>query len=227
MGFNEKVHAYIAAKYYVYLTESFGERGERAFLHATQYYAAQRGRRMAQRAIRDGKELTQETYNYYGEWVSTDELKKAGCANRSEPGDNGSIRILSCPWYTQFQEMGLAKAGAVYCSDLDASISRGFNPKLGFVLEQTLYTAPCCIQRLAEGDILAGAQNGKNPDSLRDFEYHCAHLFWSYREVSTAIFGEEGKAAAGKVLQDFTADYGKEMADRLLRYENVNFNVCD
>lgn len=28
MGFNEKVHAFIAAKFYVYLTEAFGERGE-------------------------------------------------------------------------------------------------------------------------------------------------------------------------------------------------------
>ena len=55
MGFNEKVHAFIAAKFYVYLTEAFGERGERAFIHGTQYYAEQRGRRMAQRAIRDGK----------------------------------------------------------------------------------------------------------------------------------------------------------------------------
>ena len=55
MAFNEKVHAYIAAKYYAYLTQTFGERGRKAFVHATQYYAGQRGRRMAQRAIRDGK----------------------------------------------------------------------------------------------------------------------------------------------------------------------------
>ena len=227
MGFNEKVHAYIAAKYYAYLTAYFGERGKKAFLHATQYYASQRGRRMAQRAIRDGQELTQETYNYYGEWVNTEEVKKEGCANRIEPGENGSMRVLSCPWYTQFQEMGLPEAGALYCSDLDSSISRGFNPRLGYQMVQTLYTAPCCIQRISTGDILAGAGRGKNPESLRDFEYHCAHSFWSYKEVTEAIFGEEGKAAAGKVLEDLTADYGKEMADRLLGYENVNFNVCD
>ena len=30
MGFNEKVHAFIAAKYYVHLTEAFGERGKKA-----------------------------------------------------------------------------------------------------------------------------------------------------------------------------------------------------
>ena len=83
MGFNEKVHAFIAAKFYVYLTEAFGERGERAFIHGTQYYAEQRGRRMAQRAIRDGKELTYANYLEYGEWVNTQEIIDEGCANKS------------------------------------------------------------------------------------------------------------------------------------------------
>ena len=45
MAFNEKVHAYIAAKYYIHLKEHFGDRGIQAFIHATQYYAMQRGRR--------------------------------------------------------------------------------------------------------------------------------------------------------------------------------------
>ena len=66
MGFTELSHAFIAAKYYVYLKEIFGDRGEAAFLHATRYYGEQRGRRMAQRAIRDGKPLTYETYCQYG-----------------------------------------------------------------------------------------------------------------------------------------------------------------
>ena len=62
MGFNEKSHAFIAARYYRLLTDRFGARGERAFIHATQYYTGQRGRRMAQRAIRDGEELTLLVY---------------------------------------------------------------------------------------------------------------------------------------------------------------------
>ena len=32
MGFNEKVHAYLAARYYVRLTDRFGERGKAAFI---------------------------------------------------------------------------------------------------------------------------------------------------------------------------------------------------
>ena len=227
MGFTEKVHAYIAAKYYVYLTEQFGERGKAAFLHATQYYALQRGRRMAQRAIRDGRELTQETYNYYGEWVNTEEVKALGCANVSRQAEDGTLHITSCPWYTQFQEMGLPEAGAMYCRDLDSSISRGFNPFLQYRVDQTLHTADCCIHRILTGDICAGAGKGKNPESLKSFEYHCAHSFWSYREVVLAIFQEEGQSVIDKVLTDFTRDYGTEMTEALLKYKDTNFNVCD
>ena len=92
MGFTEMSHAFIAAKYYVYLNERFGERGKAAFLHATRYYGEQRGRRMAQRAIRDGKPLTYETYCEYGEWVNTDEAKNAGVAKEES---YITVKILS------------------------------------------------------------------------------------------------------------------------------------
>lgn len=58
----------------------------------------------------------------------------------------------------------------------------------------------------------------KNPAGLRSFEYHCAHSYWAYREVCEAIFGEEGKQIAERVLDDFAAEYGKKMADTLAGY---------
>ena len=114
MGFTELSHAFIAAKYYVYLKEIFGDRGEAAFLHATRYYGEQRGRRMAQRAIRDGKPLTYETYCQYGEWVNTEEVKAQGLGNQSETtslSPDFQIHIHVCPWHTQFKNMGLRKRG--------------------------------------------------------------------------------------------------------------------
>ena len=135
MGFTELSHAFIAAKYYVYLKEIFGDRGEAAFLHATRYYGEQRGRRMAQRAIRDGKPLTYETYCQYGEWVNTEEVKAQGLGNQSETtslSPDFQIHIHVCPWHTQFKNMGLPEAGLLYCKDLDASISRGFNPEIRY-----------------------------------------------------------------------------------------------
>lgn len=114
MGFTELSHAFIAAKYYVYLKEIFGDRGEAAFLHATRYYGEQRGRRMAQRAIRDGKPLTYETYCQYGEWVNTEEVKAQGLGNQSETtslSPDFQIHIHVCPWHTQFKNMDSRKRG--------------------------------------------------------------------------------------------------------------------
>ena len=113
--------------------------------------------------------------------------------------------------------MGCPEAGAEYCRHLDASISRGFNPYLGYVVDQTLHEADCCIHRLTSGPISEGSEKGKNPAGLKSFEYHCAHSF----------FQSEGEKVNQLVLKDFVRDYGKEMADTLWSYRAVNFNVCD
>lgn len=231
MEFNEKVHAYIAAKYYVYLTEQFGERGRMAFVHATQHYAQQRGRRMAQRAIRDGVPLTTSNYYRYGEWVGTEEIMAEGCGNKSEYQSfqpDAVMHITQCPWYTQFKEMGLnMTAGAEYCSHLDNSIMRGFNPYLVYEVDQTLQTADYCIHRIKNADFDSSTDLSRKPENIRNFEYHCAHSYWAYNEVTAAIFKSEGNAVNDRVLQDFAEEYGREMADILCSYRDTNFNVCD
>ena len=118
MGFTELSHAFIAAKYYVYLKAIFDDRGEAAFLHATRYYGEQRGRRMAQRAIRDGKPLTYETYCQYGEWVNTEEVKAQGLGNQSETtslSPDFQIHIHVCPWHTQFKNIVHSFCPQVIC----------------------------------------------------------------------------------------------------------------
>lgn len=228
MGFNEKVHAYIAAKFYVHLTEAFGARGKKAFIHGTQYHAEQRGRRMAQLAIRNGEELTYDTYCRYGEWVTTEEVKEMGLSNQSEVIDWGPdfrTHITRCPWHTQFKEMGLVEAGHVYCEHLDNSICRGFNPYLTYDVLQTLHKSDCCIHIVRDAGLTPESDTAKRPEGLRSFEYHCANSFWSYSEVTVAIFQAAGQEIVAKVLADFTEDYGKEMADALMSYKDANFNV--
>ena len=149
MGFSEMTHAFIAARFYVDLKEAFGERGKAAFQQATRYYAEQRGRRMAQRAIRDGQELTYATYSRYGEWVNSDEVKEQGLANKVDVvsiSPDYEMHIHSCPWHSQFKKMGLPEAGLAYCRDLDASICRGFNPEMVYEVPQTLHDHDYCIQ---------------------------------------------------------------------------------
>lgn len=230
MGFNEKVHAFIAAKYYEHLTAAFEERGRRAFIHGTQYYAQQRGRRMAQRAIRDGHALTFDVYQQYGEWVNTEEVKALGCANRSEVisySPDLHTRITCCPWHTQFQEMGAVEAGHEYCKHLDNSICRGFNPYIRYDVEQTLHKSDCCIHIIRDVNFPDGAFYPKKAEYLHGFDYHCGHSYWAYNEVTAAIFGAAGEAVNSAVLEDFRNTYGDEMADTLASYRNTNFNVCD
>ena len=229
MGFNEKVHAYVSAKYYYYLTEAFGERGRKAFVHGTMYYGGRRGRRMAQKAIMDGSELDQAAYNRYSEYESTKELMDEGCSNRAEYTADGKLRITLCPWNMQFKEMGLSEAGRQYCRNLDMAISRGFNPSLGFKVDTNLNEegSDCCIQYIETGFIGEGAKEGKLKKYIRSFEYHTADLYWAFNEVSAAIFGGEGEAVSRKVMTDFENDYGRDMALAILKYKDVNFNRWD
>lgn len=227
-GFNEMTHAFIAAKYYVYLTEVFGERGKKAFIHATQYYAETRGRRMAQKAIRDGQELTYKTYMAYGEWVNTpftidNELSNYSTIEELSP--DFVIEITRCPWHAQFVKMGLVEAGHEYCEHLDNSICRGFNPYLTYTVEQTLHKSASCIHRIKDQYYEETPKVAKKMEYVKDWDYHCGHSYWSYNEVTGSIFGEEGERVNQRVLQDFKEEYGQEMADKLATYKFTNFNV--
>ena len=45
--------------------------------------------------------------------------------------------------------------------------------------------------------------------------------------MTEAIFLREGVKVSEKVLEDFQKDYGEEMTDAIVKYRNINFNVCD
>ena len=120
--FNEQVQAFIIVLFYRELKKCFGARGVQAFVQGTQSYGEQRGRRMAQRAIRAGEELTLETYLRRGEWVNTEKIRAEGIANKAELTDAAPEysaaypdyikKVTVCPWHEQFKEMDALEAGA-------------------------------------------------------------------------------------------------------------------
>lgn len=228
MGFNEMTHTFIVAKYYVHLTEKFGDRGREAFIHGTRYYGGQRGRRMAQRAIRDGQKLNYETYCRYGEWVNSKEAGELGILNQSEVVEinpDYTMHIHVCPWHYQFTKMGLKDAGLTYCSVLDAAICNGFNPEIVYQVPQTLHDHDYCIQTIKNAGV-SGEKIEKKPEGIKPFEYHCAHAYWAFGEVAEAVFGADGAGIRDKVLKDFAAEYGNEMADKIEEYRDTNFNMA-
>ena len=226
MKFNERVHAFIAAKYYEKLTELDPGRGEAAFIHAIRYYGSQRGRRMAQRAIADGRNLTHDVFQEYNELIATsgDGVVPADGELISLSPDY-ELHITNCPWHDQFKEMGALKAGSVYCSLIDEATCGGFNPKLVFRAESSLNEAPYCTHIVEKTYYEAYPDAPQKKEYAHTFDYHCAHLYFSCREAVSAILGETGRRAADAVLEDFALTYGEEMKQELCSFENVNFNV--
>lgn len=231
-NFTERHHAFISAMFYKLLIEKFNERGEKAFILATQRYAEQRGSRMAQRAIRDGKELDFKTYMEYGEWSFTketlNEIKSLGIEKQMEVisySPHYEYNVYACPWSMQYKEMGLLEGACVYCSHLDNSIARGFNPYLDFKTTQTIHKTTHCNFILKEAEINKDDKLEKDEKNMKSFEYHCAHIYKTFSEIVTSIFGSQGETIALQVLESFEKEYGKDMSQALLNYKNVDFNL--
>ncbi len=226
--YTERHHAFIAATFYRLLDERFKERGERAFVLATQRYAEQRGSRMAQRAIRDGEPLTFAAYKRYGEWVNTKTAVENDEANRGDVvsySPDYEEKIWQCPWAIQFGEMGLEKGGTIYCTHVDRAIARGFNPYLVFEVPQSIHESGSCIQIMRDANFKEGETFAKKQEYLKGFDYHCAHCYKTFSEIATAIFGSEGHDVANAVLEQFAEQYGRDMADGLLAWRDTDFNL--
>lgn len=226
--FTELHHAFIAARFYKRLVDYDKDKGLQAFIHATHQYAQQRGFRMAQRAIRDGKPLSFATYKEYGEWESTQTaFKEMGgfdstvislCPDHEE-------HIRRCPWAYQFKAMGMQECGAVYCNHLDKAIARGFNPYLIFDVPQSVNTHDCCIQIMRDARFEEGQIFEKKAENIKGFDYHCGHLYKTFGDISKAIFNDEGSKIVDGVLQDFLEVYGEEMAAVLPMFSTTDFNT--
>lgn len=224
--FSELSHAFVVASFYRRLKHSFGSRGIAAFAHMTALYGRQRGSRMAQRAIRDGKPLDFASYRTYGEWQKTD------AAERVMGGFEGRLVSIApdheeyidrCPWAWKFADMGLSECGVLYCTYLDRSIAAGFNPDLVFEVPQSINDHDYCIQIMRDAHFTEGQTFEKDPKNVKEFDYHTGHVYATFSKISESIFGAEGKRLSSDVLSDFEKEYNSDMAQTLQTYTTTDF----
>ncbi len=223
MMLTEKHHAFIAMTFYRELTQRFPETGKQAFILATQRYAEQRGSRMAQRVIRDGKCLDFKNYIKYREWYST-----KGNEHRIETVSltpDYHYKAYSCPWQAQFLAMGEQEGACTYCTHLDLAIARGYNPYLVFKVNKLLHTDECCEFILEAANIIEVDDLETDKGNTLPFEYHCAHIIWTFSAIVRSIYGKAGECAAEAVRASFSDEFGGHMLESLMKYEHVDFNV--
>lgn len=228
--FSELHHTFLIGNFYKLLVDRFGARGRQAFIMGTQRYGEQRGNRMAQRAIRDGRALDFAAYKEYVEWENTETAKQLMGGNQCQEVSftpNYETHWFTCPWCYQFKAMGLQECGILYCAHIDQAIARGFNPELKLEVPKNMnqYGKTYCQQIWYGANFEEGKLPQGKPENKESFAYHCAHLYDTYSSIAEAIFAEEGKNVAQEVLQRFAAEYGQEMAAVLKEYAGTDFNV--
>ena len=155
-------------------------------------------------------------------------MKAEGCANFGEVAawsPDHIEKVYMCPWAAQFKEMGLQKCGTLYCRYVDKSIVTGFNPELVYEVPQSMHENGYCLQISRGANFEENQEFHKHTEYHKAFDYHCGHCFYTFRGILTAVLGTTGEKIAMDVLARFEADYGKEMADVLLTYKNVDFNL--
>lgn len=225
MNYTELHHAFLSAAYYRELRSSALPRWSEAFRMATQLYAQQRGSRMAKRALRDGQALDFAAYRAYSEWRGSDpaELGMTTRVETSADGPDQRSRIYNCAWSARYKEMGLEDGGVAYCDDLDRSIARGFNPDLRYEVAQTQYHGcECCVH--IQRDARLDRHVEPLLDGVKPFEYHCAHLYHSYRRTLCDIYARAGAELSHRVIESFADRYGYMPAYTLLTYSDFDFD---
>ncbi len=225
---NERNHAYIVADFYRYLRDSSVENWKDIFIFATRTYGEERGRRMAQRALRDGEALDFRNYKRYSEWSPTKEMETEGHSNKSQDLSfipDYSYKVLRCPWAYQFSQMDLKDCGAVYCRYIDKAIVRGFNPELEFEVPVNLNEEDHCIQVMKNACLDKDNMPKGNKNDQEPFSYHCAHVFYSFSKVLQSVLKEKGEWISLKVKEDFAREYGNEALAQLMSYAFTDFTV--
>lgn len=224
-------HAYLFGIIAKEVIDTYGEKGVKAVTQGVITYGEQRGRRMAQRTVADGLELSVLNYVAYGEWAA-----EPGEMDFSIPTKNPDVQfyVKKCPWYDIWQENHfLEKYGYLYCKYVDIAIAKGYNPDIQFdILTNRGLGDEVCDMRIRdayasekdEAELSARIKKLGNKVKM-PWDYHCAHLYKAMWEAVVSNFGDNGQETMQKALLEFEAVYGKEAGDVMLKLMNIDYNV--
>lgn len=227
MTMTEQHHAYIVLMFYREL-EKYGSLGVEIFKTAARMYGEERGHRMALRALRDGRRLDYAAYFAYGEWESS-----PGAFQMSMTANKGYVeeRVEVCPWAGVFEKENCKDCGLAYCSQIDKSIVRGFNPELELQMPQIHYQDGCCHflfqdESVRESCFEEGDQmirEAKGPLML-PFCDHCGHVYATFSRVVKDTLPKEGESCLTNIRENLSRLYGSPFVECLETYREKNFN---
>lgn len=223
MVFNEEVHARIVVAFYRAMERHIGdgERMLRLFDKCTQQYGEERGRRMALRALRAGYPLNYNAYRACGEWRFTDPGRsRINVVSTSEGVYH--YQCLTCPWRDSFEAAGAHDVACRYCTEIDRSIARGFNPDLQYRLDGHMHDRGRCDFTFGPYDdgVTLPAPEG----AVLPFEYHCAHVFFTFFHTVEMVCGGQALPLLTDACADLAGCYGSDFLSALLSMRSIDFH---
>lgn len=219
----EQHHAGILTAYYLELKSLAGTDGMAIFRKAEQFYGERRGRRMALRALRDGRLLNYAAYFTYGELLSTENLTDACFTAEQGRVDE---QVSRCPWAEEFRRLGCWECGAFYCKEIDASVIRGFNPELYYTLLGNIYDKGYCRFCYRDDSICPDLFSEVVPSvNKRDFRYHCADVYQAFSHIVKMVVPAEWEKMIHNVHSYLAEIYGAEFIRELDLIKNIDFEM--
>lgn len=225
MHLTEKHHALLFACLARQAIQLLGETdGEKFVREAVRRYGEQRGRRMAQRAQRDGQPLTFATYLRYGEWRSA---TREGASEMTWVGEVLVNRVTACPWHNAWLENDLLPYGRLYCLEIDLALVRGFNTALRLEVNQTLSNGGerCEFIFHQTVDDAGGHETQVEvTGAVMPWGYHCAHIYHVFQTMLAQTLGLAGLQAASAARVEFGQRFGSQALEEMDAYLSSDFD---
>lgn len=228
MNLDVEKHAVLTGVFGEVLEGQAGRYGLQALGTAIVSYGRQRGRRMARRALEDGRKLDYEAYLAYSE-----------LSIPAQPGDY-SVRSRSpvyincchrCLWAMAWRKFGMERYGKVYCDYVDFSLVQGFSPDMVMLVETAIGRGDEVCAFVNVGfEMTEEAENRINTLKAelgdrykRDFGYHCGHLLNSFDRVLGGIFPGYYERLRETALGRYGEIYSREVAQVLAGLAEQDF----
>lgn len=185
------------------------QRGDQLLKRAVRRYGNERGSRMAQRALQNGDPLDMTSYFAYGEWSWAGDFSQTVIQKKPYYIE----RVYGCPWYTGWEESGLAEYGWYYCRSVDASLLEGFQPALRLEVPAVCGISGCSYCEFHWKDAAMTPEAQQRQQSLaqrlggsckKDFVYHTAHLYSTLTRCAREEQPQIGRQLIRHIWQEFS-----------------------
>ncbi|SMC27615.1 L-2-amino-thiazoline-4-carboxylic acid hydrolase [Clostridium acidisoli DSM 12555] len=225
MSINEPIycsiehHATLFALFSKHTIETFKENGSGLIYKAVDIYGHERGNRMAERAVENGDSLNFVNSQAYGEWAPQKGEMEMCLISTNPEFING---VTKCPWCAAWKKHDLLEYGRNYCINIDDAVFNGFNSNfhmsatsnLSFGDDHCEFHWQTPLTEKAAKD-LANKKKDLGASCTRDFNFHTAHLLYSFSKTIRNELSSDGNLIISKVLDDYVKLFGHEYLDVL------------